>query len=107
MRYAIIYSEKDIAGKNIVEAFKQLGFSPQVPIICLKKETIFSDISIKKYPQLQGIDCVVFASQHRSEKSVPSLTIHAPGNWRAAQYGGDEGKVCLSSAFVFKYLFQQ
>ena len=107
MRYAIIYSEKDMAGKNIALQFKELGFLPHVPIIGLKKETIFTDVNMKKFPQLRGIDFIVFASQHRSQKGMPSLAIHAPGNWRAAEYGGKEGNVCLSSAFIFKYLFQQ
>jgi D-aminoacyl-tRNA deacylase len=49
----------------------------------------------------------VFASTHRSEKGNPSLSIHAPGNWRGADLGGQVGKVCKTSAFILKYLFQK
>lgn len=108
MRFAIVYYEKNQAGKNIVERFKELAFTPQTIIIELKKETIFSeDISIKKYPELKNIDLIVFASTHKSEKGAPSLCLHAPGNWRNADLGGQPGKICPTFAFILKYLFQQ
>jgi len=108
MRFAIAYSKLDKAGVNIVERLREIGFLPQIPIIELKKETIFSDdISEKKYPQIKQIDFIVFASRHKSKKGNPSLSLHAPGNWRGADYGGKEGKICKTSAFVLKYLFQE
>jgi D-aminoacyl-tRNA deacylase len=108
MRFAIVYSKLDKAGVNIVENFKKLAFAPQVPIIELKKETIHSeDLNEKNYPELRNIDFLVFASKHKSEKGNPSLSLHAPGNWRGADFGGQAGKVCKTSAFVLKYLFQK
>jgi D-aminoacyl-tRNA deacylase len=108
MRFAIAYSKLNSAGKLIVEEFKKLAYAPQIPIIELHKETIFSeDISKRKYPELRNIDFLVFASTHRSEKGNPSLSLHAPGNWRNADLGGQPGKVCKTSAFVLKYLFQE
>lgn len=35
-----------------------------------------------------GIDHIVFLSKHRSERNVNSLTVHAPGNYSKAIYGG-------------------
>jgi D-aminoacyl-tRNA deacylase len=108
MRFAIIYSKLNSAGINIVERLKEISFTPQFPIIELKKETIFSEgITEKKYPELRGIDFLVFASTHKSAKGNPSLSLHAPGNWRNADLGGMSGKVCITSAFVLKYLFQE
>ena len=108
MRFAIAYSKLNSAGMNIVEQFKQLAYAPQIPIIELSKDTIFSeDISEKKYPELKNIDFLVFASTHRSEKGNPSLSLHAPGNWRSADLGGKPGKVCKTSSFILKYLFQE
>ncbi|MEK6936098.1 MAG: D-aminoacyl-tRNA deacylase [Nanoarchaeota archaeon] len=107
MRFAIVYSKKDIAGINIVEQFRKIAFAPDMPIIELKKDTIFAeDISKEKYPSLQSIDFIIFATKHKSEKGNPSLSLHAPGNWRQADFGGQAGKVCNTSAFVLKYLFQ-
>lgn len=105
MRFAIIYCKDNSAGKNIADRFREIGFNPQVPIIELKKETLYSDITIEKYPELRNIDFIFFASTHRSEKRVPSLCLHTPGNWRSADLGGKEGKVCPTYAFVMKYLF--
>ncbi len=108
MRFAIAYCKDNIAGKNIADRFRELAFSPQVPIIELKKETIYSeDINVKNYPELRGIEFLFFASTHRSKKGDPSLCLHAAGNWRGADLGGQPGKVCPTSAFVLKYLFKK
>jgi len=108
MRFAITYYKNNIAGKNIAVQFKKLAFSPQIPIIELNKETIYSnDINEKKYPELKNIEFLVFASTHRSKENKPALTVHAPGNWRSAELGGIQGKACISSAFILKYLFKK
>ncbi|MEM0465644.1 MAG: D-aminoacyl-tRNA deacylase [Candidatus Pacearchaeota archaeon] len=107
MRFAVLYAKDNIAGKNIVEQFKKIAYAPDIPIIELKKETIFSeDINSEKYPELKNIDFIIFSSSHKSEKKFPSLCLHAPGNWRNADFGGKSGKVCKTSAFVLKYLFE-
>ena len=108
MRFAIVYSKKDVAGINIIKQFKKLGFAPDMPIIELKKESIYSeDLNLINYPKLRGIDFIVFATKHKSNKGESSLTLHAPGNWRGADYGGQPGKACSTSALVLKYLFKQ
>ena len=107
MRFAIVYSKKDPAGINIIEQFRKIAFTPDMPIIEVKKQTIYSeDLNEKNYPELKGIDFIVFATTHKSEKGNPSLSLHAPGNWRQADFGGKTGKICSTSAFVLKYLFQ-
>ncbi len=108
MRFGIIYSEKDFAGINIVNQLKKISFSPQILIIKLKKETIFSkNLNIKSFPKLKNLDFVIFASKHESEKKTLALCLHAPGNWRDAKFGGKSGEVCLTSAYVLKYLFKE
>lgn len=107
MRFAIAYSKQDAAGINIIEQFKKTAFAPDMPIIELKKDSIYSDdLNEKNYPELKNTDFIVFASKHKSEKGNHSLSLHAPGNWRGADFGGKSGKVCNTSAFVLKYLFQ-
>ena len=108
MRFAIVYSKLNIAGTVIMEELKKLAFTPHFPIIELAKETLYSDnFNAKHYPELQNIDLIVFASTHRSEKGNPSLSLHAPGNWRNADLGGHPGKISKTSAFISKYLFQE
>lgn len=107
MRFAIIYHKDNIAGKNIVDRFREMSFSPQIPIIELDKEALYSDISVEKYPELKEVEFLFFAYTHRSQKGDPSLCLHVAGNWRGADLGGKEGKVCVASAFVMKYLFKK
>lgn len=106
MRFAIVYSKINLAGKNIVEELRKLAFIPNFLIIELNKESIYADdLNLNNYPELRNIDFVVFASSHKSEKLIPSLSLHAPGNWRNAELGGHDYRVCRTSAFVLKYLF--
>ncbi len=105
MRFGIVYYKENIAGKNIVDRFREISFSPQVPIIELDKETLYSDISVEKYPELKEVEFLFFASTHKSQKGDPSLCLHVAGNWRGNDLGGDEGKVCMTSSLVLKYLF--
>lgn len=35
------------------------------------------------------------------------MSLHAPGNWRSADFGGKAGKVALTSSLIMKYLFQK
>jgi D-aminoacyl-tRNA deacylase len=108
MRFAIAYSKLDKAGVNIVEQLKKISFLPQIPIIELKKETIYSDdLSENKFPELRNVDFLVFASRHASKEERKTFSLHAPGNWRNADFGGKSGKICNTSAFILKYLFQQ
>jgi len=107
MRFAIVYSKLNSAGKLIAEEFQKLAYAPQFPIIELKKETLYSDdLTPEKYPELRNIDFIIFTSTHRSVKGNPSLSLHAPGNWRSADLGGSQYRVCPTSAFILKYLFQ-
>ena len=106
MRFAIIYSKTNPAGTNIVNQFKKLSFSPHIPIIELKNETIYAE-AVDTNNKLRNIDFIVFACTHRSKDNKPSLCLHAPGNFRDAKLGGKPGKVCSSSAFIMKYLFQE
>lgn len=104
MRFALAYFKNNIAGNTIVNEFKKLGFFPQIPIIELKKETLYSD-DISKNLEFKNIDFLFFASTHRSKKGNPSLCLHTAGNWRSADLGGKPGKICPTSAYVMKYLF--
>ena len=105
MRFAVLYSKKDQAGRNIARQLKKL-FLPDIPIIELKKETIFSE-NIDKDSRLKNIDFIVFASKHQSKEQRKTLSLHAPGNWRGSDFGGKPGKTCPTSSLVLKYLFQK
>jgi D-aminoacyl-tRNA deacylase len=106
INYAVIYSSKDEAGVNIAE---QLGkfFLPQVPIIEVSKESVYNENIDEKDERLKKAEFIIFATKHQSKAGEKSLSLHAPGNWRNADFGGKVGKVCSTSALALKFLFQK
>ena len=105
MKFAVVYSKKDEAGKNIAEELKN-HFLPHVPIIEFSKESIYLE-EVDKDERLKNAEFIIFASRHESKNQVPSLSLHAPGNFRDAEYGGKPGRVSMTSGQALKYLFQK
>jgi D-aminoacyl-tRNA deacylase len=99
--YLIIASKLDSAGINITTQLSQFG---KFDFYLVDKEIIFTEnLNLEKINQY---DFIIFASKHQSEKPNKTLSLHAPGNWRTADYGGVIGKVCKSSALFQKQLFE-
>ena len=79
----IVYSEKDLAGKNIAAALKERGCKHE--LVRIRQDII--------YPEgidALGMEFLVFASRHRSKAGTPSLTVHSTGNFGKAEYGGSD-----------------
>ena len=66
----------------------------QVDRIHLEEELI--DVRVSKALG-KTIEVVVFASRHRSESKIPTLTVHPIGNFSSADLGGRSGTLCQSS----------
>ncbi len=99
-KFTIIASEKDEAGKNI---FKHIYKNhPSLSHYLIKEDSIHAEHIDKKIPG----DFLIFATKHKSEQERKTLSIHAPGNWKKAEYGGKENTICKTSAFFLKHLFQ-
>jgi D-aminoacyl-tRNA deacylase len=113
-KYLIIASKKNIAGMNIASNLEQfrknpvlsgIGNSPTFDFYFPEEESIFNEsLDLEK---INRYDFIIFASTHKSEKGGKTLSIHAPGNWRIAELGGVDGKVCPSSALFQKQLFEK
>lgn len=111
-RYLIVASKKDKAGMNIATQLSQfkgnpilssMGNKPGFDFYFVEEEIIITEnIDINKINQY---DFIIFASKHKSGKNEKTLAVHAPGNFRKADYGGVEGKVCSSSALFNKAIF--
>ena len=97
MKFKILASKKDPAAMNIASELENLGTKP----VYLETDSIYSE-NIDK--QLFG-DIFIFISKHKSEQKNKTLTIHAPGNWRNADFGGQPGQVCPTASFFMKHLF--
>lgn len=100
MKFAIVTSKKDIAGMNIA------SFITKLPTYYTEKDIIYAE-NIDKKPELKDKDFLVFASRHASKEERKTLSLHVPGNWKQADFGGKPGKICKTSAFILKYLFQE
>ena len=114
-KYLIVASKKDKAGINITTQLSQFrknsilsGIqkdSTNFDFYLLDNEIIFTEnLDLDK---INKYDFIIFASKHKSEKNQKALTIHAPGNFRQAEFGGQTGKVCKSSALFQKQLFEK
>jgi D-aminoacyl-tRNA deacylase len=106
VNFAVVYSKKDEAGKNIARHLKEY-FLPQVPIIEARKDIINLERIDEQEEKLRNSEFIVFASRHASKSGNRTLSVHAPGNWGKNEFGGRMGKVCKSSALIQKFLFQK
>jgi len=101
MKFWVVASKKDEAGLNIIRKLHEEGFKNYqvVEQELIHAEHFDAELDIKGF--------VVFASKHASKETRKTLSIHAPGNWHAAEMGGQEGKICKTSALFMKLLFDE
>jgi D-aminoacyl-tRNA deacylase len=98
MNFAVLASNKDPAALNIASELEALG----VKVNYLIEESIYAERVCMTFNE----DFLIFISKHRSEKGTNSLTVHTPGNFKEAEFGGQEGKLCPASAFFSKHIFR-
>lgn len=97
MKFIVIASKKDKAGMNILSFL-----NPKIQRIIFDKEIVYAEDIDKNL----DADLIIFASKHQG-KTPQMLSIHAPGNWKKADFGGVEEKVCLASASILKTFFSE
>ena len=98
----IAASKLDKAGIKITTQLSQFG---QFKFYLCDKEVIYTEnLDMDKINQY---DLIIFASRHKSESKKKTLSVHAPGNWRLAEFGGEKNKACKSSALFNKLLFEK
>ncbi|MFH1310819.1 MAG: D-aminoacyl-tRNA deacylase [Nanoarchaeota archaeon] len=101
-KFLIVASKLDKAGINITTQLSQFG---DFRFYLVDNEIIYTEnLDLEK---INSYDFIIFASKHKAEASKKTLSIHAPGNWRSADYGGEKEKICKSSALFFKHIFEK
>ena len=117
MKAAVIITTPDFAGLNIKENLlenykfkKTTDIFEDSEIYELKND--FNEIKIyttdtrcvdcEDYDKKVKGDIFIFPTTHRSEKGVPSLSVHAPGNWGSAGLGGKPKTLCPCDADFIK-----
>lgn len=113
-KYLVVASKKDLAGINITTQLSQFKENPilssmkddsSFDFYLVEDEIIFTEnLDLEK---INKYDFVIFASKHQSTKKEKTLSIHAPGNWRNAYFGGTSEKICLTSALFQKQMFEK
>jgi len=101
-KYLIVASKLDKAGINITTQLSQFG---NFDFYFVDNEIVYTEnINLEKINQY---DFIIFASKHQSEKKEKTLSVHAVGNWRNAEFGGQNEKICRTSAFFQKQIFEK
>lgn len=118
VRFAVVVSEKDLAGMNIKEQLLKLNNKLRTAtpskdeiyetceteyykLITIKQDSIHADNIDRRI----NADCLIFATKHKAESGIPCLTVHVPGNWGKAEMGGKEKTLCIAPASLIKLLF--
>ncbi len=101
MKFCIVASKKDLAGMNIFKFIHE--DYPSLSHYLIEKDSVYADNIDKTL--LKNYDFIIFISKHQSAKGTPSLSIHAPGNWKKADFGGLPEKICPTSSLFLKHLF--
>ena len=108
----ILTSSKDPAGRNIrnyllKEYFKEKkGIFEGTPTFIFEDfilaETKSSLLDVEHLDEHFDVEMWLFGSKHASSENIPSLTVHSPGNWNEARYGGRVGELAISDACAIK-----
>ncbi len=115
-KFLVVASKKDPAGINITTRLSQFRGNPLLS--GMKQEAsydfyLIEDSIIKTenldMEKINKYDFIIFASRHSSSKpeSQRTLSVHSPGNFRFAEHGGEQGKVCPTSAIFQKQIFEK
>ncbi|MFA5107978.1 MAG: D-aminoacyl-tRNA deacylase [Candidatus Micrarchaeia archaeon] len=64
------------------------------------------DEEIIKIEPRENADYYLYASTHKSEKEMPALTAHFPGNWASADFGGQTSTLNIAFACKLKQILK-
>ena len=119
MKTAIMASTQDSAGMNIKRNLLSLGFKEgkeefdghkvyvlpgtEARLYTTDTDSIHCENIDRKIAE-RGFDAelFIFATKHRAESGIKSLSVHAPGNWGRAELGGKDRKLCIAPASYLK-----
>ena len=114
-KFLIVASKKDKAGTNITTQLSQFRKNPLASVLqsdgkgfdfyLVEDEILYNkNLNMEK---INKYDFIIFASKHSSAKGEKAITIHTPGNFHEAKYGGEKGKISKASALFLKQLFEK
>jgi D-aminoacyl-tRNA deacylase len=101
MKFLIVGSKSDPASRNIVMQLMDLD---RFNFYFIDGDML--DSNQLDHNILNKYDLVIFASRHKSDKPMKTLSIHSPGNFKEVWGGGKAGRLGPASALFNKYLFE-
>jgi len=97
LKYVIITSIKDVAGRNIKSTLERMG----VEVHEFDEDIVHLE-NIDKNEKIKDYDFIIFASRHYSKEGRKNFCVHAIGNWKGADYGGKNETIVKTSAIAMK-----
>lgn len=90
----VLYTSKNIASKNIAEEYAKICDDSLKPV----------DTGVESVLDISDMaaDYIVMLSSHKSKTAGPMITAHFPGNWDAAELGGESKKLNIAYASKIK-----
>jgi len=113
---AIVFSSKDMAGKNIAEALIEKKFkitdgvfegnpvysNGEWDLIETNSELVYAE-----HLNELNYEKIIFASRHKAASGKPTLTTHICGNFGANDLGGERNKLSKGDALLMLSIFKQ
>ena len=116
MKYSIIVSVKDLAGMNIKERLLECFDFTELedkfndyPVYKLNNIFLYTiNKDTVNYENLENeikSDFFIFATRHQSVSGEKTLSVHVPGNYSIAEFGGYDKELCTCPANLIKQAF--
>lgn len=120
MKFAVICSKKDIAGQNIRDRllenndFRKSGLfqgnefysmdsgGKQIALYTINDDTIYFEAAEQEIIA----DYFIFITRHQSKSGEKTLSLHFPGNFGRAEYGGRDREFCMAPMLLLKSAFR-
>ena len=113
-QFGILISSVDIAGINMKENIldisdaKEIGVFDNRPVFRINRDVILVETARdllyeNRIDEIYDVNYWIFASRHKAESGIATLTAHSPGNWTSENtYGGEPEELCPTDPALIK-----
>ncbi|MDR2854547.1 MAG: hypothetical protein LBV40_00070 [Methanomicrobiales archaeon] len=102
----LVSSKQDPAGTRIHSAILESDSSSLFSHLIISKRLVEIDDSFENWVK-EGITCVIFLSRHAGKGAVPTLTVHATGNYASAELGGTPKTLSRTDPHLMHAIFTE
>jgi D-aminoacyl-tRNA deacylase len=102
----LVSSKYDPAGTLIHSCILESNSSSLFSHLIVSKRLVEIDTTFAKWIK-EGITCVIFLSRHAGKGAVPTLTVHATGNYASAELGGKPKTLSRTDPHLMHAIFTE